>query len=111
MATMSKWTPDQNPHQARRVGKTLEEMGEAVAVFGNAVAILARISIQGLDSVDPGTGKTNRQRLQDELADVQAQIGCTVLSLGLDQNHMARRRAEKMRQMGEWESHFSMPSA
>jgi len=101
---MNPWRPDDDPHQARRVGKTLEELGEAVAV-------LARISIQGLDAVDPGTGKTNRQRLQDELADVQAQIGCTVLSLGLDQDYMARRTAEKFRQMGEWEAHFHSPAA
>lgn len=101
---MNPWTPDDDPHHARRVGKTLEELGEAVAV-------LARISIQGLDAVDPGTGKTNRQRLQDELADVQAQIGCTVLTLDLDQGYMARRTAEKVCLMAEWEAHFSAPAA
>jgi len=101
---MNPWTPDEDQHQTRRVGKTLEEMGESVAV-------LARISIQGLDAVDPGTGKTNRQRLQDELADVRAQITCTVLSLGLDQDYMAARAGEKIRQMAEWEAHFSMTAA
>lgn len=101
---MSRWVPDDDAHQARRMGKTLEEAGELVAV-------LARISIQGLESVDPGTGKTNRQRLMEEMADVQAQIGCTVLALDLDQDFMARRTAEKMRQMGEWEAHFDAPQA
>lgn len=100
MKAISRWVPDDNPRQARRVGKTLEELGELVAV-------LARIDIQGLDSTDPGTGKTNRQRLQEELADVQAQIGLTVLTLDLDQDYMARRTAEKIRQMGEWEAHFA----
>ena len=98
---LQKWIPDADPHQARRVGKTLEELGEAVAV-------LARISIQGLESVDPGTGKTNRQRLQDELADVKAQIECTERSLKLDTAYMATRSAEKVRQMAEWESHFAV---
>jgi NTP pyrophosphatase (non-canonical NTP hydrolase) len=97
---MQRWLPDADPRQARRVGKTLEELSELAAV-------LARISIQGLDSVDPSSGKTNRVRLQEELADVQAQIACTVLTLDLDQRLIARRTMVKMHQMAEWEAHFA----
>jgi hypothetical protein len=46
---MNLWKPDDNPRQARRIGKTLEELGELTAV-------LARISIQGMDAVDPASG-------------------------------------------------------
>lgn len=100
---LSKWIPTTDLMTLRRAGKFIEEGGESIAVA-------ARVIIQGIDEVDPGSGKTNRQRLMDELADVQAQIGCTVLAFDLDQDYMARRTAEKMRQMAEWEAMFA-PSA
>lgn len=104
MATINKWTPTTDLLTLRRMGKLGEELGEAQTVA-------ARVIIQGIDEVDPGSGKANRQRLMDELADVQAQIGCTVLAFDLDQDYMARRTAEKMRQMAEWEALFSAPAA
>lgn len=97
MATMNKWIPTTDMLTLRRMGKLGEELGEAQAVA-------ARIIIQGLDEVDPGSGKLNRQRLMDELADVQAQIGCAVRDFDLDRDYMARRTVEKMRQMAEWEA-------
>lgn len=99
---IAKWEPDTDPHQARRVGKTLEELGELTAV-------LARIQIQGLDAIDPGTGKTNRQRLMEESADVATQIDLTLTYLSIDQDDgsaYAARRIDKERQMREWEAHF-----
>lgn len=93
---MSKWEVTTDQKLLRRLGKLLEELGEASAVA-------ARILIQGVDEVDPGSRKVNRERLMDELADVQAQIGCTVLYLKLDQDYMARRTARKIRNMAEWE--------
>jgi NTP pyrophosphatase (non-canonical NTP hydrolase) len=100
MTRMSKWIPTTNLMELRRLGKLGEELGELSNVASRCI-------IQGLDETDPGSGKVNRQRLQDELADVQAQIGCTVLAFGLDQDYMARRTAEKMRQMAEWEAMFA----
>lgn len=97
---MNKWTPTTDLVTLRRMGKLTEELGELQAVA-------ARVVIQGLDEVDPGTGKVNRQRLLDELADVQAQIGCTLLAFDLDQDYLARRVAEKIRQMREWEAMFA----
>lgn len=96
---MRKWIPTTNLLQLRRLGKLSEELGEAGSVA-------ARCIIQGLDEVDPSSGKVNRKRLQDELADVRAQIDCTVQAFRLDQPYMARRTAEKMRQMAEWEAMF-----
>lgn len=104
MTTMNKWTPTTDLLTLRRMGKLLEELGEASNVA-------ARVIIQGIDEVDPGSGKVNRERLENELADVQAQIGCTVLAFDLDQDRMARRTAEKMRQMAEWEALFSPADA
>lgn len=102
MSTLAKWIPTNDPLMLRRMGKLGEELGEAQAVA-------SRVIIQGIDAIDPSSGRVNRHRLQDELADVQAQIGCTVLALGLDQDYMARRTADKMRQMAEWEAMFHVP--
>jgi hypothetical protein len=86
----------------RRHGKFLEEGGEAIAVA-------ARCIIQGIDEVDPASGKTNRVRLMEELADLQAQIDCTVLAFALDQDFMAQRTARKVGYMSEWEAMFGSP--
>lgn len=97
--TMNKWTPTTNLLELRRLGKLGEELGE----LGN---VASRCIIQGLDEVDPGTGKVNRQRLLDELADVYAQIECTIEAFGLDRTYYAERVVRKVRQMGEWEALF-----
>lgn len=96
---MQKWEPDNNPRQARRVGKTMEELAELTNV-------LARISIQGLDAIDPGTGLTNRERMYHETADVLAQLQCNIDFFGMDMTRLDERMARKVRQMGEWEKHF-----
>lgn len=97
---MNPWKPDDNPRQARRVGKTAEEVNELGAV-------LARISIQGFDAIDPASEKTNRVRLQEEIADCQAQFDCTIRDLGLDHDFIRKRRVMKVLQMAEWEAHFN----
>lgn len=100
-AKMNPWVPDDNPHQARRVGKTLEEAGELVGVLG-------RITIQGMDSIDPSSGKTNRQRLLEETADVMAQCECNLWAMftSEERTFIHERALEKRRQMAEWEEHY-----
>jgi len=97
MATMNKWELAEDPILRRRMGKTGEELSELAAVVN-------RIQIQGIDSVDPSSGKTNRQRLEEEMADVMAQCRVTIEVLGLDESAMHMREIEKRRQMAEWES-------
>jgi NTP pyrophosphatase (non-canonical NTP hydrolase) len=96
---LAKWEPDNNPQQARRIGKTLEELGELSAV-------LARISIQGIDAIDPGSGKTNRQRLLEESADVLAQLYCNHEFFDFHDLIMEDRKNRKIQEMRQWESHF-----
>lgn len=96
MAGVTKWVPDADPKQARRIGKSLEELGELVAVLG-------RISIQGIDAIDPASGKSNRQRLEEESADVYAQLDCNLVALGMDQAKLWERRKLKVAAMAEWE--------
>jgi NTP pyrophosphatase (non-canonical NTP hydrolase) len=93
---MSPWQATNDPMMLRRMGKTGEEAGELLAVT-------SRIIIQGIDEIDPSSGKTNRQRLQEEIADVYAQLDCTIDALYLDLNTIMRRRSAKVEQMLEWE--------
>ncbi len=94
---LTKWTPTQNRLILRRMGKLGEECGELTAVTN-------RVIIQGLDEVDPATGLTNRVRLSKELADVLAQIECTIDALKLNYDEISIRVADKKRQMAEWDA-------
>lgn len=98
---MNPWMPDDNPKQARRLGKTGEEVNELGSV-------LFRISIQGIDSIDPSSGKTNRQRLLEETADVMAQCQCNMADLFTndERKFVLDRSLEKCRQMAQWEAHY-----
>lgn len=97
---MKPWVPTMTPHQVRRVGKTIEELGELLAVLG-------RINIQDIDAIDPGSGKTNRQRLMEEMADVYAQLDLNVDSFKFDlAGEICDRIKLKQLQMEEWEAHF-----
>lgn len=99
---MNNWTPESNPMILRRVGKTGEESAELSKVC-------SRITIQGLDGVDPATGETNRTALAKEIADVVAQCYTTINTLGLDDDAIRVRVIEKQRQMAEWEALFEQP--
>lgn len=99
---LTKWTPTTDLFTLRRAGKLIEEGGEAIAVA-------ARLIIQGIDEVDPSSGKVNRQRLMEELADLQAQILCTGVAFNLDQEFMDARVQVKLAQMEEWEAMFREP--
>lgn len=101
---MNKWTPEQNQMILRRVGKTGEEAAELMKVT-------SRIVIQGIDGIDPATGKTNRQALTEEIADVIAQAKVTVDALGLDNDAIMARAARKEQQMHEWEALFNEEGA
>lgn len=96
---MNPWTPEQNVLFLRRLGKTVEELGELVAVLGRSIC-------QGVAGVDPVTGEGNIERMEKESADVIAQISCNVEAFQLDHSAMTGRAIAKTVQMGEWESHF-----
>jgi hypothetical protein len=104
MPNVTKWTLTTDPLITRRMGKTGEECAELLAVT-------TRIQIQGIDEVDPGTGKTNRQRLLEEIGDVYAQLDANVSMLGLDREFIEARRARKLGYMHEWEALYGAPAA
>lgn len=96
---LTKWHHTTNSTEIRRFGKLLEECGELVNVA-------ARCIIQGIDEIDPGTGRVNRARLEDELADVSAQVVATVDMLDLDFEQIQARAFTKLDLMREWEAMY-----
>lgn len=98
---MNPWRADDvTPHMHRRLGKTAEELAELQAV-------IARIQIQGLHAIDPGSGKTNFQRLCEETADVHAQLECNFEPFGIPRNIVLIRTLNKIELMREWEKHYT----
>lgn len=96
---LSKWVPTTNLLHLRRFGKLGEELSELGAVTNRCI-------IQGIDEIDPSTQKTNRLRLQEEIADVLAQSCCTIDDLELDKKFINSRVRDKIEQMAEWEDMF-----
>lgn len=96
---IAKWVSESDPHKVRRLGKTLEELGELVAV-------LARCLIQGSGEVDPSSGRLNLDRMQDEMADSLVQMRLTMNSFHADVEKIDERMDTKEREMREWEAHF-----
>jgi hypothetical protein len=74
--TISPWMPETNQIKLAVLGKLVEECNE---LSGRA----ARSIIQGLDENDPSTGRTNREELEREIADVEACIAIAKLNLQL----------------------------
>ena len=93
---MSPWQVTTDPKQLRRLGKTAEELAELQKV-------IARVQIQGIDGVDPGSGISNREALQKEVADVAAQVELLIRHYNLDRTAMIAISTQKMQQMVEWE--------
>lgn len=92
---MNPWHPIDNKVDLKHLGKLGEELGECSAA-------VARCIIQGVEEAEPVTGKPNREWLEEEIADVQANIALVALRFELDQDRMARRTARKMAQLLSW---------
>jgi NTP pyrophosphatase (non-canonical NTP hydrolase) len=99
--TLQKWVPTTNGIILRRMGK----LGEELAELSN---VTNRVIIQGLYQVDPSSQKVNKLRLEEEVADVWAQILVTMKALQLDREMIEARVENKVDQMQEWEQKFSL---
>lgn len=89
------WHPMDNPVDLKHLGKLMEELGEAQSAA-------ARCIIQGIDEEEPVTGKVNREWLEDELADVLANINLVALRFELDEDRMNERMERKAKQLKLW---------
>lgn len=94
---ITKWVPTTDLKELRRLGKLQEELNELGAV-------VARCIIQGFDKTDPSSNKVNGQRLEEEIADVYAQLHLVEKHYGLDVLKINGRIEEKLGQMSQWET-------
>ena len=94
---LNPWRPMARPIDLKHIGKLQEELGEAGAAC-------ARCVIQGIEESEPVTGKPNREWLEDELADVFANIDLVVAHFGLDAERMLARADRKKEHLRQWHS-------
>jgi NTP pyrophosphatase (non-canonical NTP hydrolase) len=94
---LNPWHPMSAPIDLKHLGKLAEELNEA----GSAVA---RCIIQGIDECEPITRKPNKDWLEDELADVIANIDLVADHFGLDRARMGVRAARKKEHLRGWHS-------
>lgn len=92
---LNPWHPITNPVTQKHTGKLQEELGELISA-------VSRCQIQGVDEADPGTGKVNRQWLQEEIADVLCGIELLTEHLQLDREFIAQRAVRKAERLKEW---------
>ncbi len=62
---ISPWFPEKDPVRLAVLGKLAEELSECAAR-------VSRCIIQGIEEIDPDTGRSNHYELRKELADVAA---------------------------------------
>lgn len=91
----SPWHPMSDPVDLKHLGKLMEELGEAQSA-------VARCLIQGIDETDPETDQPNIEWLEDELADVLANINLVSARFELNEDRMNARAAKKMIHLKKW---------
>lgn len=96
---LNPWHPMTRPIDLKHIGKLAEELSEAGAAA-------SRCLIQGIDEREPVTLKSNREWLEDELADVLANIELVTAHFGLDRVRMLERRERKMNHLRRWHAMF-----
>jgi NTP pyrophosphatase (non-canonical NTP hydrolase) len=92
---LSPWVPMSRAIDLKHLGKLGEELGEASAA-------VSRCIIQGIGECEPVTKKPNKEWLENELADVQANIALVTKQFGLDAERMAQRVAQKIEHLSAW---------
>jgi hypothetical protein len=91
------WHPIKDAVDLKHLGKLVEELNEC----GSAVS---RCIVQGVDEREPVTGKPNREWLEDEVADVLANIGLCMERFNLDRARIAARADKKEAHLRRWHS-------
>lgn len=99
-AQINPWRPITDARALKFLGKLGEEAGE----LSSAVS---RCIIQGIDEAEPVTGKINREWLEDEIADVMANIELVATEFGLNTGRMGDRMAAKVDRLRIWHDQIS----
>lgn len=92
---MNPWKPVTDPLDLKVLGKLSEELNECGAA-------VARCIIQGIDEDEPTTGKPNREWLEEEIADVYANLYLVSSRFKLDGQFIAGRVQEKIARLRTW---------
>lgn len=92
---VSPWVPMTDPIDLKCTGKFLEELGECTAA-------VARCQIQGINECEPVTGKLNKQWLEEEIADVIANINICVTRFDLNISAIDERVDRKYKLLQQW---------
>lgn len=92
---VNPWNPMTSPIDLKYLGKLVEECNE----LGSSIA---RCIIQGIDESEPVTGKVNRTWLQEEIADVLANIELIQDHFCMNREFINTRAARKMVQLRKW---------
>ncbi|ULK98883.1 hypothetical protein [Bradyrhizobium sp. I71] len=92
------WHPITDAVDLKHLGKLGEECNELGAIISRAI-------IQGIDGLDPETGIPNRVNIEDEIADVLANIALVEKHFHLDTARMAARAERKMEHLRKWHEH------
>jgi NTP pyrophosphatase (non-canonical NTP hydrolase) len=91
----SPWNPITDRLQLKLLGKLGEEASELTTV-------VCRCIIQGVDEVQPVSGKSNKLWLEEEIADVIANIALVTGSFDLNREFISRRAKEKVDYLKPW---------
>lgn len=92
---LNPWRPMHRAIDLMHMGKLGEELGEAQSAASRCV-------IQGIDECEPVTKKLNREWLEDELADVLANIELVTKHFQLDRMRMQARVDRKKAHLRSW---------
>lgn len=90
------WEPETDKYRLAVLGKLAEEASELATAA-------ARCIIQGIDESEPVTGKPNREWLEDEIADVLANIYRVRNAFGLNGQRIIERSDNKCTYIKEWQ--------
>lgn len=91
----SPWQPVTRKIDLKHLLKLIEELGECTSAA-------SRCLMQGIDEKEPVTGRLNREWLEDEMADVYANMALVCQHFRLDRRRIADRADKKTVYLRTW---------
>lgn len=92
---VNPWMPMSSPRDLKVLGKLGEETGELSQV-------ISRCIIQGVMESNPDNGKLNKRWLEEEIADVRANMTLVKERFDLDGPFIVERTMQKMAKLRQW---------
>lgn len=89
------WHPITDPVDLKHIGKLVEELGEGIQAAGRCI-------IQGFDEFNVKEGKPNYECLEDEIADIEANIELCKRRFNLNRARMKMRSDDKIPLLQAW---------